>query len=169
MNPFYTTYTYIPFDQIKEADYEPAMLKGIEEEDQEISFTATNTRKTGAISISKEVISDVGEDKDRATYRVTIQLNESVTGTFNGTKSKGETPEETSVTFEDGFSDEIEIADGETITITGLPAGASYQVVEAVPDYFEEPVYVNETGSISGTEPAEVTITNERKTGNLIL
>ena len=36
MNPFYTTYTYIPFDQIKEADYEPAMLKGIEEEDQEI-------------------------------------------------------------------------------------------------------------------------------------
>ena len=36
MNPFYTTYAYIPFDRITEADYEPAMLRGIEEEDQEI-------------------------------------------------------------------------------------------------------------------------------------
>ena len=36
MNPFDTTYNYIPFDRIKETDYEPAMMKGIEEEDQEI-------------------------------------------------------------------------------------------------------------------------------------
>ena len=42
MNPFYTTYTYIPFDQIKEADYEPAMWKGIEEEDQEIDRIVNN-------------------------------------------------------------------------------------------------------------------------------
>lgn len=42
MNPFYTTYTYIPFDQIKEADYGPAMLKGIEEEDQEIDRIVNN-------------------------------------------------------------------------------------------------------------------------------
>ena len=42
MNPLYTTYTYIPFDQIKEADYEPAMLKGIEEEDQEIDRIVNN-------------------------------------------------------------------------------------------------------------------------------
>lgn len=36
MNPFYSTYEHIPFDKIKETDYEPAMLKGIEEEDREI-------------------------------------------------------------------------------------------------------------------------------------
>ena len=42
MNPFYTTYEYIPFDQIKEADYEPAMMKGIEEEDQEIEQIVNN-------------------------------------------------------------------------------------------------------------------------------
>jgi hypothetical protein len=34
MNPFFTTYRYIPFDKIAETDYEPAMLKGIEEEDR---------------------------------------------------------------------------------------------------------------------------------------
>ncbi len=42
MNPFYTTYHYIPFDCIKEADYEPAMMKGIEEEDQEIDKIVNN-------------------------------------------------------------------------------------------------------------------------------
>lgn len=42
MNPFYTTYTYIPFDYITEADYEPAMLRGIEEEDQEINSIVKN-------------------------------------------------------------------------------------------------------------------------------
>lgn len=41
-NPFYTTYTFIPFDHIKEADYEPAMMKGIEEEDLEIAHIVSN-------------------------------------------------------------------------------------------------------------------------------
>ena len=36
MNPFYTPYEYTPFDTIKETNYEPAILKGIEEEDKEI-------------------------------------------------------------------------------------------------------------------------------------
>ena len=36
MNPFYTPYEYTPFDTIKATDYEPAILKGIAEEDKEI-------------------------------------------------------------------------------------------------------------------------------------
>lgn len=42
MNPFYSTYTYIPFDKITNADYEPAMMKGIEEEDKEIEAIVNN-------------------------------------------------------------------------------------------------------------------------------
>ena len=42
MNPFLTTYEYIPFHQIKESDYEPAMMKGIEEEDKEIDNIVKN-------------------------------------------------------------------------------------------------------------------------------
>jgi peptidyl-dipeptidase Dcp len=42
MNPFFTPYQYIPFDRIKEADYEPAMMKGIEEEDREIDRIVNN-------------------------------------------------------------------------------------------------------------------------------
>lgn len=42
MNPFFTTYDYIPFDRIKEADYEPALMRGIEEEDEEIDGIVNN-------------------------------------------------------------------------------------------------------------------------------
>lgn len=42
MNPFFTTYDYIPFDQIKNEDYEPAIMKGIEDEDAEIEKLINN-------------------------------------------------------------------------------------------------------------------------------
>lgn len=42
MNPFETTYNYIPFGRIQETDYEPAMMKGIEAEDQEIDRIVSN-------------------------------------------------------------------------------------------------------------------------------
>ena len=42
MNPFYTSYQYIPFDRLEETDYEPAMMKGIEEEDKEIDAIVGN-------------------------------------------------------------------------------------------------------------------------------
>lgn len=41
-NPFYTDYKYIPFDKIKFEDYEPALLRGIEEEDKEIEQIVSN-------------------------------------------------------------------------------------------------------------------------------
>jgi len=42
MNPFYKEYTYIPFNDIKFEDYEPALLRGIEEEDKEIEAIVSN-------------------------------------------------------------------------------------------------------------------------------
>ncbi len=44
-NPFFTTYDYIPFDKITEADYEPAIMKGIEEEDAEVEAIINNQEK----------------------------------------------------------------------------------------------------------------------------
>lgn len=42
MNPFFEKYTYIPFDKLKETDFEPAMMKGIEDEDREIEAIINN-------------------------------------------------------------------------------------------------------------------------------
>lgn len=41
-NPFFTPYQYIPFDCIKETDYEPAMMKGMEEENQRVDAIVRN-------------------------------------------------------------------------------------------------------------------------------
>lgn len=45
MNPFYSTYKYIPFDKIADTDYEPAIMKGIEDEDKEIDAIVNNAEK----------------------------------------------------------------------------------------------------------------------------
>ena len=42
MNPFYSKYEYIPFGEIAETDFEPAIIKGIEEEDKEIEAIVGN-------------------------------------------------------------------------------------------------------------------------------
>ena len=36
MNPFFESYKYIPFDKIKEDDYEPAIMEGIRQENEDI-------------------------------------------------------------------------------------------------------------------------------------
>ena len=67
MNPFFTTYSYIPFDKISEADYEPAMMKGIEEEDLDIDRIVSNPEKptfentVEALEYSGELLSRVTE------------------------------------------------------------------------------------------------------------
>ena len=66
MNPFYDTYTYIPFDRIKETDYEPAMRKGIEEEDQEIERIVNNP-DVPTFANTIEVMERSGQLLDRVT------------------------------------------------------------------------------------------------------
>lgn len=41
-NPFFMPYDHIPFDRITETDYEPAMMKGMEEENQRIEAIISN-------------------------------------------------------------------------------------------------------------------------------
>ena len=42
MNPFYVPHRYPPFDQIRPTDYEPAMMRGMEDEDKEIDRIVSN-------------------------------------------------------------------------------------------------------------------------------
>ena len=60
MNPFYTTYNYIPFDKIAESDYEPEILKGIEEEEKEIAAIVDNP-ETPTFSNTIEALEQSGQ------------------------------------------------------------------------------------------------------------
>lgn len=66
MNPFETTYQYIPFDQISETDYEPAMMKGIEEEDKEIEAIVCNP-ETPTFENTIEALEHTGELLSKVT------------------------------------------------------------------------------------------------------
>jgi len=66
MNPFFSKYTYTPFDQIAETDYEPAIMKGIEEEDKEIE-AITNNPELPSFENTIESLEKTGELLGRVT------------------------------------------------------------------------------------------------------
>ena len=78
MNPFYTSYEYIPFDKISEADYEPAMMKGIEEEDKEIDAIINNP-EAPTFENTVEALERSGELLSRVTEVFFNQLNAETT------------------------------------------------------------------------------------------
>lgn len=74
MNPFYTPYEYTPFDTIKETDYEPAILKGIEEEDKEID-QIVNQPEAPTFENTIEALDRTGELLGKVTSMFYNQLS----------------------------------------------------------------------------------------------
>lgn len=74
MNPFYTPYEYTPFDTIKETDYEPAILKGIEEEDKEID-QIVNQPEAPTFENTIEALDRIGELLGKVTSVFYNQLS----------------------------------------------------------------------------------------------
>ena len=112
----------------------------------------TNTRKTGDLKISKEVVSDAAADAEQE-FTFTIELSDkTISGTYGD------------MTFEKGVAT-VELKGGESATATGLPTGIDYTVTEAVDENFE----VTKTGDTGTIDEAgcEASFTNTRKTGNL--
>ena len=151
------------------------------------STTITNTLKTGSLTISKTVDSPAGSDSEKK-FEFTVILNMDVNGEFDAVDQDGGA---TKVKFVNGSTEEpIELADGETLTIEGLPAGITYTVVEKAEDYFiissegntgiiteasdetsgdeGEPTRDGNTAEAEGSS-AEAAFTNTRETGDLVV
>ena len=124
-----------------------------------------NTRKTGALALTKEVISETAADKDKE-FDFTITFNEKLTGSFTGKIGS----ENVSLTLSaDGLTlSGIKLKHGQTIEIDGLPAGATYSVTETNPDGFSQ-TWVGQTGTIPVTTSAQAKVTNSHVEGGLIV
>ncbi|MBP3656628.1 MAG: LPXTG cell wall anchor domain-containing protein, partial [Clostridia bacterium] len=118
--------------------------------------TATNTRNTGDLTISKTVISDAAADAD-AEFTFTVTLSDT---TINKTYGEGDT----AVTFTNGVAT-IVLKGGESATISGLPTGIGYTITEAEAEGFIV-TKDGDTGTIS-TTPSEAVFTNTRIVGGL--
>lgn len=119
--------------------------------------------KTGNLKISKAVTEGSAPADTEFTFKVTVIDGETpVSGTYETKKGASTVG---SITFTEG-SGEIELKKGESLTILGLPEGASYTVEEVdIPAGFTPTVTVKESdGTVDGDNSAKVTGTIQHNT-----
>lgn len=137
----------------------------------DVTVTFTNTRKSGSLKVTKTVVQTNGNTNPKEDFEFTVTLGldpsngKPVTGTFDGVTFTTVYNSEGSAT---GSETTFTLKDGESKTITGLPANVPYTVTESHDDYTTE-FTGNTKGTITADANAEVTATNTRKVGKLSL
>lgn len=141
----------------------------------EVAFT--NTRETGELTVSKQVISEVEDDKTES-FAFTLTLEDTGISKVYATIKKDAENNETegTLTFTEGVSDTFNLKDGESLTITGLPTDLEYTMEEILTDAQKahirtqvskdgsDPVYaVKQEGTI-GEKSTTETVNGEEKT-----
>lgn len=125
-------------------------------------FTITNTAvSTGAIKVTKAVEGDKAEAGKAFKFNITLQKDgQPVTGVYN-LDSKAGTKTGT-IVFDENGKASFELKHNESIVISGLPIGASYEIAENPYKYYT----ASDEGKYSGVIPdgtAEVNVVNTHK------
>lgn len=135
----------------------------VEENGENIKlFTVTNTAvSTGAIKVTKAVEGEKAETDKAFKFSITLQKDgQPVTGVYN-LDSKAGTKTGT-IAFDENGKASFELKHNESIVISGLPIGASYEIAENPYKYYT----ASDEGKYSGviTEgTAEVNVVNMHK------
>lgn len=166
--PYGTKYTVTEDDMTYyTGTINPSGEQTIEHASQEVKVT--NTYNTGALEITKEVKTadnSITAPADEFKITVTLTLPNGLTTLPDSVKYKRgaiETkPDSTTIVLE-------KVTNGETITISGLPVGTQYAVLET-----EKPAYYKPTGEVKETDKRtiatgknKVIVTNTYITGSL--
>ena len=135
--------------------------------------TVTNTRKTGSLTVSKEVTGE-GIPAD-ARFQMELRLNDPYGNAV--TNDSFEDSDGSAISFDEEGVARFSLAAGESKKIVGIPSGYTYAVEEALSDD-EAWHYVTKynggdidsgTGDVEANEDAAVTVTNSMRTGSLIV
>ena len=113
-----------------------------------------NARKTGSVKVTKTVVD--GDEGDEFPFTVT--LGETVINKDTYTPPAGAT----SGPYGKVFS--FHLANGGSMTLTNLPAGASYKVEEGAHAKYVATIPANATGTVEADTTISVGVTNTRKT-----
>lgn len=154
----------------------------------------TNTRKAGSVAVSNTVEGAMGSYSDEFSYTLKLydktadDTNPAIDGTYDATlvTKDNQTGQAMKITFENGQATEmtpvvegeqqqeakaITLAHGDTLTISGLPAGASFEAAETddhkgytvavnPPKTGEDGASVSRTGLVTVPNSADVTPTS---------
>ena len=137
----------------------------------------TNARKTGKLTVSKEVISEAEEDKT-VSFAFTLTLKDTgISKAYETTKKDSESSEtEGTLTFTDGVSETFRLKHGESLTVKGLPTDLEYTVEEKLTDAQRahiraqvskddsEPVYAVEQKGVIGEKSVTETVDGAEET-----
>ena len=120
----------------------------------------TNNINTTSLEISKTIVSPMISEKTGKQFTFTVKVTKAdgnpLTGTFG------------SYTFNANGETSVTTTGEETITISGLPQGATYTVTETADNDFNLSGSSGTTGTL-GASTATASFTNTRKTGNLTI
>ncbi|MDT2768946.1 FctA domain-containing protein [Globicatella sulfidifaciens] len=121
-----------------------------------------NKYQAGSLEVKKEVEGNLGERDRKFPIKITLKAPEGLNVTSTITILVD--GKEKVITFDNGVATINEtIKHDETIKLSNLPKGTTYEISEDQPKDYEEPVITNGgEGSIENTENDEVTITNTK-------
>lgn len=155
--PVGTTYTItesVPSNFTVNANPQTGIISSDKDASTDITFgktdyvAFTNTLKTGSLSVKKTVSSDVAPPSAGFQFEVTLTGNSSVNGSFGD------------AVFENGVA-RFSLGHNETKTITGIPAGYSYEVKELTSDGFTV-IATGTSGTIPHNDTAIANLTNAK-------
>lgn len=158
-----TKYTYSVQEEKVDGYTSKVAESTVEENDESIKlFTVTNTAvSTGAIKVTKTVEGEKAETDKAFKFNITLQKDgQPVTGVYN-LDSKAGTKTGT-IAFDENGKASFELKHNESIVISGLPIGASYEIAENSYKYYT----ASDEGKYSGVIPegtAEVNVVNTHK------
>ena len=126
-------------------------------------FTITNTKtETGSLKVSKTV---EGNSADRSKiFKFKIELKNGgnpVSGVFKLDNISGTAAG--TISFDENGKASFELSHGESIVITGLPAGTEYLVTENAYKEYEPSDNGSYSGKINGSEETQINIINTYK------
>ncbi len=138
----------------------------------------SNTRETGKIVVSKQVVSDAAADASQ-TFTFTVKLSDS---TINGAYAKNadgtnNTSKPYGATFKDGEAT-VTVTGSGSATIDNLPTGVEYRVTEdnapgfaltGITTKVGDGTAANGNSGVVAKADSTVTFTNARETGDLVL
>ena len=155
--PANVTYTVTESHANYDTSWEGNTTTGTITAGADAKVTATNTRKVGKLSLTKQVNSIQDDESKNDEFTFTVTLSETITGQYGD------------MTFSDGTA-HVTLKAGETFTAENLPVGATYTVTEDLstrPEY-EQVSIEPQTGTIlEGDTGVTVTATNKKKDGSL--
>ena len=135
-----------------------------------VEFTNSYTRKTGSLVLAKAfdaTVTNYPTNYKNVDFKVVVTLKDENNHDLTGTLVCGD------VTFTNGVSPELTITGNTSKTITGIPYGYKYTVVEQTPTTEGYSIVSGKgtaTGSITAaTQTATVTNTYSETTGSLVL